>query len=85
MSVRRRPNLRLLMSLLLLAFPATAIAQAVEHDVIIIGAMEPGLRAAGEIDEAIEPVPEPSFFIVLLAGGGGVLALARLRGVPPTR
>ncbi|MBW1688177.1 MAG: FAD-dependent oxidoreductase [Deltaproteobacteria bacterium] len=52
------------------------------HPSTVIGAMESGLRAAGEIDAAIEPVPEPSFFIMVLAGGGCVLALARLRGVP---
>ena len=50
MSVRRRPILRLLMSLLLLAFPATAIAQTVEHDVIIIGAGAAGQYAAYELD-----------------------------------
>jgi monoamine oxidase len=52
------------------------------HPSTVIGAMESGLRAAGEIDAAIVPVPEPSFFIMVLAGGGCVLALARLRGVP---
>ena len=50
MSVRCRPILRLLMSLLLLSFPATAIAQTVDHDVIIIGAGSAGQYAAYELD-----------------------------------
>jgi hypothetical protein len=47
--------------------------------------MESGLRAAGEIDVAIDPVPEPSLFIMVLTGVGCVFALARPRDVPLIR
>jgi hypothetical protein len=49
------------------------------HPSTVIGAMESGLRAAGEIDAAIDPVPEPGAILQLIAGGIGLALLNKRR------
>jgi hypothetical protein len=44
----------------------------------VVGALDSGLRAAGEIDEDHDPVPEPSAMLQLAAGVGVLMLLRRL-------